>query len=206
MHLSEGVLTLPVLAGCWALAAAGTVIGLRRLPDERLPLAAVLGALFFVASTLHLPVGLGSVHLVLNGLVGLLLGWAVFPVLLVALVLQALLLGFGGLAVLGANLLLMAAPGLLAHALLRRRLGRPGGQQAALCGALSAVVGIGGSALLAMSLLLLAGGRSFERLAVLVGLAHVPVLLAEALIGAFALRALAARAPLWLHPPGSPAR
>lgn len=203
MHLSEGVLTLPVLAGCWALAAAGTAIGLKRLPDEKLPLAAVLGALFFVASTLHLPVGLGSVHLVLNGLVGLLLGWAVFPVLLVALALQALLLGFGGLAVLGANVLLMAGPGLLAHLLLRRWLGRGGARGATACGAFSAVIGIGGAALLAMALLLLAGGRSFERLALLIGAAHLPVLLAEAVIGALALRALAARAPGWLIAAGT---
>lgn len=200
MHLSEGVLPPAVLGACWLVAAAGVAVGLRRLPDDRLPLAAVLGALFFVASTLHLPVGVGSVHLVLNGLVGLLLGWPVFPVLGVALLLQAVLFGFGGLAVLGANLVLMAGPGLLAHVLLRRWLADPRPRGAAACGALTAVIGIGGAALLAAALLLLAGGRSFERLAVLVGLAHVPVMLAEAVIGAFALRALAQRAPAWLQP------
>jgi cobalt/nickel transport system permease protein len=68
-----------------------------------------------VIGTIHVPVGVGSVHLILNGLIGLLLGWLAFPVIFVALILQALLFSFGGFAVLGANTLLLAAPAVLAH-------------------------------------------------------------------------------------------
>lgn len=123
MHLADGVLSAPLLIAGAALSAAGVALGLRSLREEKLPLAALLGAAFFVASTIHVPVGPGSVHLVLNGLAGLLLGWAVFPVLCVALLLQAALFSFGGFAVLGANLLAVALPGVLAHYLLRSRLG-----------------------------------------------------------------------------------
>lgn len=119
MHLAEGVLSGPVLATTSVLAAGGLVIGLRRLTEAQLPLAALLGAAFFVASTIHVPVGVGSVHLVLNGLAGLLLGWSVFPVFFVALLLQAALFSFGGFTVLGANLLIMAVPALMTHWLLR---------------------------------------------------------------------------------------
>ena len=46
---------------------------------------------------------------------GLFLGWAVFPAFLIALVLQVLLFSFGGFAVLGVNLCVMALPALLVH-------------------------------------------------------------------------------------------
>ncbi|WVM89838.1 energy-coupling factor ABC transporter permease [Halopseudomonas pachastrellae] len=88
-----------------------------------MPLAALLGAAFMVASTLHMPVGVGSVHLILNGLAGLLLGWAVFPLFFVALLLQAALFSFGGFTVLGANLLIMAALRCSAICCWRRRCG-----------------------------------------------------------------------------------
>ena len=68
MHLSEGVLHTPVLLAGVALAAIGVAVGLRRLDSERLPLTALFAAAFFVASTIHVPVGIGSVHLILNGM------------------------------------------------------------------------------------------------------------------------------------------
>lgn len=201
MHLAEGVLSAPLLAASAALAAGGVALGLRRLREEQLPLAALLGAVFFVACTIHVPVGVGSVHLVLNGLAGLLLGWAVFPVLCVALLLQAALFSFGGFAVLGANLLIMALPGVAAHYLLRRHLGAAMGRpHALLAGALCGVIGIGGAALLAGALLALSGGRVFGELIVLFGLAHLPVMAVDAAIGAFTVAALVRMMPQALAP------
>ena len=92
MHLSEGVLHTPVLLGGATVALVCVMIGLKRLNSQQLPLTALFAAAFFVAGTIHVPVGIGSVHLILNGMAGLFLGWAVFPAFLIALVLQALLL------------------------------------------------------------------------------------------------------------------
>jgi cobalt/nickel transport system permease protein len=39
-----------------------------------------------VASLIHVPIGPSNAHLILNGLVGLLLGWGAFPAILVALI------------------------------------------------------------------------------------------------------------------------
>ena len=89
MHIAEGVLSPAVLGGGAVLALAGTAQGLRRLEYDRLVTVGILSAAFFVASLIHVPVGLASAHLVLNGLVGVLLGWAAFPSILVALLLQA---------------------------------------------------------------------------------------------------------------------
>ena len=79
MHISEGVLSGPVLLSGAALAAAGTAIGLKKLNYDRIAQAGILSAAFFVAALVHVPIGPSSAHLILNGLVGLLLGWAAFP-------------------------------------------------------------------------------------------------------------------------------
>ena len=119
MHISEGVLSASVLAGGWALTVIGTTIGLKRVGHDKIMSVAILSSAFFVASLVHLPVGPGSVHLLLNGLMGLILGWACFPAILAALFLQAVFFQFGGIVVLGVNTFNMAVPALLCSSFLR---------------------------------------------------------------------------------------
>jgi len=124
MHISEGVLPGWVLVTGWALTAVGTYLGLRKINEKNLPLAALMSAVFFVASLIHVPLGPTSVHLLFNSLTGMLLGWAAFPVLLVALFLQAVLFQFGGITVLGVNTFNMAIGGVVAYYLCRPLLKR----------------------------------------------------------------------------------
>ena len=114
MHIVDGALSNPVVIGGAVAAAGGVAMGLRSLDLDRIPTAGVLAASFFVASLIHVPIGPSSVHLILNGLAGLLLGWAAFPALFVGLLLQAVFFGFGGLTVLGINALNIAFPAVLA--------------------------------------------------------------------------------------------
>ncbi len=113
MHIAEGVLTTQVLAGGGGIAAIGTAIGLKKLDYERVPRVAILSSAFFVASLIHIPVGPSSTHLILNGLLGLILGWAAFPAILVALILQVVLFQFGGFTTLGVNTVNMALPAVI---------------------------------------------------------------------------------------------
>ena len=115
MHISEGVLSAPVLVSGMALTAVGTAIGLKKLDYDHIARAGMLSAAFFVASLIHVPVGPSNVHLILNGIVGLLLGWAAFPVILVALILQAVLFQFGGITTLGVNTIIMALPAVFSY-------------------------------------------------------------------------------------------
>ena len=125
MHIHEAVLAgspegIAVLSIGAAGAAVGTYLGLRKLDYERVPQVALLSAAFFVVSLIHVPLGGTSVHLVLNGLIGLVLGWTAFPALLVALLLQAVMCQHGGLLALGLNTLSMALPGVVAYCLFHR--------------------------------------------------------------------------------------
>ena len=79
----------------------------------------MLTATFFVASLIHVPIGPASIHLVLNGLLGIMLGWACFPAILVGLLLQAVFFQYGGLTVLGVNAVNMALPAVLCFYLTR---------------------------------------------------------------------------------------
>jgi cobalt/nickel transport system permease protein len=152
-----------------------------------------LSAVFFVAALVHVPIGPSSAHLMLTGLLGLLLGWAAFPAILVGLVLQAAFFGFGGLTVLGVNTLNLALPAVLVGLLARAALGRiavPARPVAvSLIGGLAGAFAFGLSALLVAGVLALSGG-AFLAAAQLVLLAQMPVLLIEALVTAAVLRLL----------------
>ena len=79
MHISEGILSAPILVSGGAVAAIGTFIGLKKIDPEQIMPVALLSSVFFVAGLVHVPVGPGSVHLMLIGLLGVMLGWAAFP-------------------------------------------------------------------------------------------------------------------------------
>ena len=182
MHIAEGMLPLPVLVAGGAVAAAGTYIGLRQLEPERVPVAGLVSAFLFVASLIHVPLPATSVHLVLNGLAGLLLGWAVFPAFLVVLFLQAVLFSFGGLTTLGVNTANMALPGALCCMLLRRAVaagGRAGAAAAFAAGFLPILL-----AAAMTGLCLLTIGKEFAAVGFL---AHVPVMVIEGFICLFAV-------------------
>ena len=193
MHISEGVLSPAVLGAGYVLAGLGTYLGLRRMEYSRLTTAAMLSAVFFVASLVHVPLGPGSVHLVLNGLLGLFLGWGVFPALLVALLLQAILFQYGGIAVLGVNTFTMAFPALVCHYLFRSSFGHPPLWRMAGafgCGALS----VAGAALCtALALALTDGGFLLSAQTLVV--AHIPIMVIEGLVTALALSFIARTRP-----------
>jgi cobalt/nickel transport system permease protein len=183
MHISEGVLGPAVLAGGAALAAVGTAVGLKKMDYEAIPRVAILSAAFFVATLIHVPVGPVGLHLVLNGLMGLLLGWLAVPAILVALFLQALLFQFGGLTVLGVNTVIMALPAVVCFYLFRPFLRRQGPVAAGAAFA-SGCTAIFLSGLL-VAAALIGTGEAFWQVAKLAVLSHIPVMIIEGVITLF---------------------
>ncbi len=181
MHISEGVLNAPVLVGAAASAAVGVAIGLRKIDYETLPQVALLGSAFFVASLIHIPIGVASAHLVLNGICGLLLGWRAFPAILIGLSLQAILFQFGGLTTLGLNTFNMAFPAVVFGYLCRGTLFSDSKFIRALgeftCGA--GAIALSG---LLVAVSLMATGMAFQVIAVPIVIAHVPVMLIEGVL------------------------
>lgn len=189
MHIVEGVLSTPVLVGGAVLATAGVAYGLKRLNYEALPQVGVLAAVFFIASYIHLPVGFSSVHLILNGLVGLLLGWAAFPALLVALLLQAVFFGFGGFLVLGVNTFNIAFPAVISAMLFAKWVQGESDKLAFIGGFLVGSVAILFTTIL-VALTLAFSGEAFILAAKLTFLAHIPIMIIEGFVTAFAVMLL----------------
>ncbi|MCB2192854.1 MAG: cobalt transporter CbiM [Deltaproteobacteria bacterium] len=186
MHISEGVLSGPVLAGGAVISAAGLALGLKNIDYDKLPRVALLSAVFFVASLIHLPVGPSSIHLVLNGLVGVLLGWAAFPALFVGLVLQAVLFQFGGLTVLGVNTATMALPAVLGYYLFAPFMRRGGKIAPALAAFAAGFCAIFFSAALT-GLSLYLSGEAFISAAWAIVAANLPGMVLEGVITAVAV-------------------
>lgn len=193
-HIPDGVLGAPVLVTGAAVSAGLLAVGLRRLDYEALPQAAVLSAAFFVSSLISVPLGPSSVHLLLNGLMGVLLGWTAVPALFVALVLQAAFFGYGGVLVLGVNTMNMALPALVCAVALRPLLARAGRRGILFVGAAAGALGVLlTAALVAMGLGL--SGEPFLPAAKAVLLLYVPLALLEALMTATVLSFLRRVAP-----------
>ncbi|MDR3320554.1 MAG: cobalt transporter CbiM [Desulfovibrio sp.] len=199
MHISEGVLSPAVLGAGATLTSLGVAAGMLRLDYDRLMTVALLSAAFFVGSLVHIPVGVGSVHLVLNGLLGILLGWAAFPAILTALALQAFLFQYGGLTVLGVNTFSMAFSGVLAgyaYKTVARCLPGPQGQKAAaFCGGALGVALAGFFTAMALAL----SDENFLVAAKLLFFAHLPVMALDGLITMFTVTLIVLVRPEMLH-------
>ena len=197
MHISEGVLSPPVLLAGAAVATIGTVIGLKKLDYDRIMTVSLLTATFFVASLIHVPIGPGNVHLILGGLMGIILGWGCFPAIMVALLLQSLFFNFGGMLVLGVNTTTMALPALICFYIFRPWVENNGHKRKI------AAFGAGFFSILLssiiMALALWTTDKGFVQAAQLVIAVHIPLMIIEGLITMFTVSFLAKVQPEFLQ-------
>jgi cobalt/nickel transport system permease protein len=115
VHISDGVLQPSWEWAGFVVAGMLALFGAWRIRDEEIPRIAVLTAAFFVSSQIHVQVPGGpSTHLLLNGLLGVVLGRRALLAVPVGLFLQAVLFSHGGFYALGVNSVVMGLPALLA--------------------------------------------------------------------------------------------
>lgn len=181
MHVSEGILSAPVLLTGGVVSLGGLAVGLKSIQEDDMVKVSVLSSALFVATLIKVPMGATSVHLILNGLAGLLLGWQVFPAFAIALILQAILYGFGGFSTLGVNVMIMATPGVCIFYLFNS-LARGAGPSRTIAvgfcaGSLSILLSAG-----ILALVLITTGEEFSVLAGAVFVTHIPVMVTEGIV------------------------
>jgi len=181
VHISDGVLPPAMLAGGFLFTAILLFLFLKEMRVEEIPKISLITAALFVASLIHFPVGPTSVHLVMNGLAGILLGRRAFIGVFVALTLQAVFFQHGGLSVLGVNAFNIGVPALLAWQIFERRRGLESPRREVVFGVLAGGLAVLASVLM-VSLELLALGEAFNEISLLVIGAHLPVILIESLV------------------------
>lgn len=198
MHISEGILSGGVLVAGWAGTVAGVSYGLRRTNPDKIIQTALISSAFFLASIVNIRIGPSSTHLSLLAPMGLILGQAVFPAVFVALLLQAVLFGFGGLVVLGANTVVMGVPALAVSVIFGRavRVAMGRGRVAVLsfmAGSLAVMMGAG-----IAGLFLWMTDADFAGAVKLLLAANVPVAVVEGVVTAFLVMWLKKSAPEFL--------
>ncbi|NOQ34015.1 MAG: cobalt transporter CbiM [Methanosarcinales archaeon] len=185
VHISDTVPLDPwLIMGGWAVTVIILAYTLSKMKTEDVPRLSVITAAVFVASLIHISVGPTSVHFILNGFAGVMLGILAFPCIFVALVLQCFLFGFGGVTMIGINTVNMGVPALIAYLIFKTGTKldiRPETKnKASIFGA------IAGGVAVVLALVLLAAelvtiGDVFYETTVLVVTAHVPIIAIEAI-------------------------
>jgi len=184
MHISDGILSGPLLAAGFGGTAVLAAITMRRMDMEEIPKVSVITAMFFVASLIHVPIGFSSVHLILNGLAGVVLGMRAFPAIMLGIILQAILFGHGGVSVIGVNSVMMGGGGLLAYGVWQLRHYFSFAHKEVVFGALAGGTGVLVSGLI-LAMALLTTGEEFMATAGGVLAAHVPIVIIEAIVAGY---------------------
>ena len=195
MHISEGVLSAGMLAFGWAGTIAGVSYGLRKTDPDKIIKTALISSAFFLASLVNVRIGPSSTHLTLLAPMGLILGEAVFPAVFVALLLQAVLFGFGGIVVLGANTFIMGSASFITHIIFGRLIRESSGRfrvmiLSFMAGAFAVVIG----ACLVGIFLMMTDGNFSGAVKVLLT-AHIPVAIIEGFVTSFLIIWLKKSAP-----------
>jgi cobalt/nickel transport system permease protein len=182
VHLSDGALATAWWAAGFAGAAALLAPAMWKVREDEVPRIGVLTAAFFVASSVHIKLAIlpTSAHLILNGLVGVVLGRRAPLAVAIGLVLQCYLLGHGGQTTLGINTCIVGLPALAAGALypLLRRVGVPAFARGVILGGGA----VAASVALNFLVLLFGGKEDWRVLANLVLLTHLPIVVLEGLM------------------------
>ncbi len=201
MHIPDGMLPGEICAAGYAGSAVLTWICIKKARSSNedtagiVSRASVMAAAFFVVSWIHIPLPPVSVHPILAGLMGILLGWISFPAILVGLFFQAAMFGHGGFTTLGVNALSMGGAALLAWALYRVLRGKSGeraillsGFVAGFAGVSFAVIAVGSVLILTIPAYINTGTEVSAVLAM--AAAHLPLALAEGVFTALVARFL----------------
>jgi len=184
MHVSDGILPYQVWLSGYGASALIMGKNLREIGPEEMPKVAVITAVFFVASLIHVPLGPTSVHLILNGLAGIILGPLAFVAIALGIILQTLLFQHGGLTTIGINSIIMGLPAIGAAWIFRwrRRVNLP--SRELLFGIMA-----GGSApalsSIILALVLTTGGSEFIPVAEYALVAHLPIMVIEGMMSGF---------------------
>ncbi|ATU07564.1 cobalt transporter CbiM [Methanohalophilus portucalensis] len=193
MHISDGILSTTAISGGWVVTIVIAILSFwwrYREVDvvEEIPKFSVMTAAFFVASLIHIPLGPTSVHLIFNGLVGVILGPLAYVAMLVGLTLQAFLFQHGGVTTIGVNTMNVGIPALLCFYIFKK--GVDYGLSEKIIGGISGGLAVFFTTIL-LSISLLTTGEEFLGVAGVAAAAHLPVMIIEGIVTASVVTYLA---------------
>jgi cobalt/nickel transport system permease protein len=197
MHLADGVLSTPVIIATYGASIGSLAIGAKGIEDEDIPKISLMSATFFAASLISIPVPPTSVHPLLCGLIGIILGKRAALAFFPALLLQALLFKHGGITSLGANTIMLFIPAYISYLLYNKLPIKKDLIRAGFVGAVSVIMTV----IILIILLALTDQRfaqgdfSVVKIAIV---GHLPILIGESIITGFAVQFIEKNKPNWI--------
>lgn len=184
MHISDGVVDLETTIVVSTISLIFMAKAIKDLRNKDIAVVGVASAMFFIASFIHIPIGVTQIHLILLGLIGILISWSSFLAIFIALLLQALLLGYGGVVSLGINLFIMAMPCVLVYYIYNLSLIKKLNEKARFF-----IVGFLGAffATLFLSLILYISKEEFEYAALTIFSVNIVTMFIEGIVSMFLL-------------------
>ena len=182
VHISDGILAPWLWGSGWVITAAILAYTLKKMKIDDVPKLSVITAAVFVASLIHFQAGPTSVHLVLSGFAGVTLGILAYPCIFIALVMQAFLFQHGGVTTIGINTVNMGVPALISFFIFKAgmKLNIGISKNEILFGAIAGGTAVA-LAVLLLAVELLVTGEELAEVTTVVVLAHIPVILVEAI-------------------------
>ena len=182
VHISDGILAPWIWGFGWVITAAILAYTLRKMKIDDVPKISVITAAVFVASLIHFQAGPTSVHLILSGFAGVTLGILAYPCIFIALVMQAFLFQHGGVTTIGINTVNMGVPALISFFIFKAgmKLNIGISKNEILFGAIAGGTAVA-LAVLLLAVELLVTGEELAEVTTVVVLAHIPVILVEAI-------------------------
>lgn len=197
MHLADGVLSTPVIIATYGASIGSLAISAKGIEDEDIPKISLMSATFFAASLISIPVPPTSVHPLLCGLIGIILGKRAALAFFPALLLQALLFKHGGITSLGANTIMLFIPAYISYLLYNKLPIKKDLIRAGFVGAVSVIMTV----IILIILLSLTNQRfaqgdfSVVKIAIV---GHLPILIGESIITGFAVQFIEKNKPNWI--------
>lgn len=182
VHLSDGIVSPDVWILGLIITIALLIVTLSKVKLEDIPRLSLVTSAVFIASLIHIPIGPASVHLILAGLAGIILGIGAFPAIFIAIVLQALLFQHGGITTIGINTLNIGIPALIAAGIFWIGIHKTNIKNKYLViGSLSGAIAII-CTLVFTSITLILTGQELITIILLLIIAHIPVIFIETML------------------------
>lgn len=201
MHLADGVLSTPVIIATYGASIGVLAIAAKDIEEEDIPKISLMSATFFAASLISIPVPPTSVHPLLCGLIGIILGKRAALAFFPALLLQALLFRHGGITSLGANTIMLFIPAYISYFLYNKLPIKKPLIRAGIVGAISVVMTV----IILIILLALTDQRfaqgDFSVIRIVMA-GHLPILIGESIITGFAVQFIEKNKPNWIKRKG----
>lgn len=183
MHLSDGVLSMPAVVVTTAIAGGMLVKSFKDIKEDEIPKISLMTATFFTFALISFPVGPSSVHPLLGGLIGIMLGTKSTIAIFIGLLLQAVIFQHGGLTTLGMNTIMVSIPALISYGVFSKLMGKR--KNITLSAGLAGVTSVVMTVLILILVLFFSSstyGEGFLSVINILILGHIPLAIGEGIL------------------------